>query len=141
MAIEKEEPRLYSRGYRMRAPVEEVAPQHERVHQLLIRWGCWASSRAAKRSLASIESLYTRGGGTPASTAPIAADRTILAVERALIGMPDEHEKTLRRLYVYRMTPLAICKMMRPPLRYEAWPGHIFLCRAMTINRMRFNER
>ena len=134
------EVRLYSRGYSMRAPVDEIAPQHEQVHALLCRWGAWASTRSsAGRSLASVEGLYRRAGTAPA-TAPLAADKAILAVERALIGMPNEQETTLRRLYVYRMTPLAICKMMRPPLRYEAWPGHVFVCRAMVINRIRFNE-
>lgn len=136
---EEEQIRLYSRGYRLRAPVDEIAPQHEPVHALLCRWGSWASARRAGRTLASVEGLYTKAG-TPAATAPLAADKSILAVERALVGMPGEHEATIRRLYVYRMTPLAICKMMRPPLRYEAWTGHIFTCRCMVINRLRFNE-
>ena len=138
LAMKKEEePRRYSRGYRMRTPVDEVAPQHRQVHELLTRWGIWANSRASRGGLASIEGLYSRGGLPPA-TAPLSADRQILACERAVIRLPEVNRATVRRLYVYRLSALTICQFAR--LRYEAWPEHIATCRAMVVNLLRFAE-
>jgi hypothetical protein len=135
----EEEPRLYSRGYRMRTPVDEVAPQHRQVHELLTRWGAWCRVRGARRGLLSVEGLYTTAG-MPPSTAPLSSDPQIMRVERAVLRLPLPHLRTLRWLYVSLWTPLTICKALRPPLRYEAWPAHIATCRSMVINRMRFQD-
>ena len=70
MASPEEEKLLWSRGYSMRVPVDVVEPQHARVHELLIRWGTWANSRAARPGLASVEGLYGKAG-TPPATAPL----------------------------------------------------------------------
>jgi hypothetical protein len=131
---EVEAVRLYSRGYRERTPVDEVKPQHRRVHELLIRWGIWAGARVRNRSLASVEGLYTKAG-TPASTAPLAADPQIMEVERAVIRLPNAHLLTMRLLYVNRWAPLSICQRVR--MRYEAWPEHVSCCRSMVVNLLR----
>lgn len=134
MAATKVEVTLYSRGYRARTPVDEVDPDQAYLHERLIRWGLWACSKAQGRGLASIEGLYNKAG-TPPSTAPLSADPAIMAVERAVTRMPKEHRDTMRRLYVYRMTPTSICQMVR--MRYEAWPAWVRVCRAMVGNLLR----
>jgi hypothetical protein len=136
MAIDEPDdpPRLYSKGFRMRTPVDDVAPQHVGVHGLLIRWGRWVSQRGKKSSLPSF-SLYSGTGGTPPSTAPMAADIQLVAVERSVLRMPMQHADTVRMLYVRRLTANSICQAMR--MRYEAWPDWSFSCRAMVVNRLR----
>ena len=131
---EDEQPRLYSKGFRMRTPVDEVAPQHEALHGLLIRWGRWVSQRGKNSSLPSLP-LYSGTGGTPASTAPMAADLQLVAVERAVLRMPMQHADTVRMLYVRRLTANSICQALR--MRYEAWPDWAFSCRAMVRNLLR----
>lgn len=137
MAATKEEVTLYSRGYRNRTPVDEILPQHLRVHELLVRWGMWSGARSRTRSLASIESLYTKAG-TPASTAPLSADIVIMDVERAVIKLPQEpdpYRLIIVLLYVRRYAPVSICQTVR--LRYEAWPERIATCRSMVVNLLR----
>jgi DNA-directed RNA polymerase specialized sigma24 family protein len=133
MAAEKEEPRLYSRGYSERTPIDEIAPQHEEVHSLLVRWGGWVAKKHGKRSLASIEGLYSKS--TPPSTAPEASDSGLMDVERAVLRMPKDHRKTVVLLYVRRFTPTSICSVLH--LRYEGWPAWAFACRAMVRNLLR----
>ena len=132
---EEEEKLLWSRGYSMRVPVDVVEPQHARVHELLIRWGTWANSRAARPGLASVEGLYTKAG-TPPATAPLSADHQVIACERAVIRMPKLLRDTVRRLYVFRLSPLTVCQYAR--IRYEAWPRHVAICRSMVVNLLRF---
>lgn len=131
-----EAPRLYSKGFSMRTPVDEVAPQHEALHGLLIRWGRWVSQPRGKgSSVVSANSLYSGSGGTPPSTAPMSADQQLIAVERAVLRMPAQHADTVRMLYVRRLTANSICQAMR--LRYESWPAWSFSCRAMVRNLLR----
>jgi len=135
MAGEEEQPRLYSKGFSDRVPVDVIAPKHFVVHSQLVRWGTWSWSRGRGSSLASAESLYSGKGGTPPSTAPMAADPQIMAVERALIRMPMQHADTLRMLYAQRLTPGSICKALH--LRYEGWGSWIFMARCMVVNLLR----
>jgi hypothetical protein len=137
-----------------RTPVDVVAPQHQAIHALLIRWGLWAVNRAKGRSLASIESLYTKER-TSSSTAPLSADPMLMAVERAMISLPEEARATLVWIYADRLAPISICSALgelrrskfrrgeKPPrwavmgLRYEGWSAWAFLCRSMVVNRLR----
>jgi hypothetical protein len=135
MSARDEAVRLYSRGYRDRAPVDEILPQHRAVHAHLIRWGMWAGGRHRGRSLASVERLYRRESNTPASTAPLSADPQIMEMECAVIRLPAAHLLTVRLLYVNRWAPVSICQRSR--MRYEAWPAHIATCRAMVVNLLR----
>lgn len=109
-----------------------MAPGQENLHAWLIRWGRWQSTRRASNALASIEGLYNKAGSPP-STAPMASDPTLMAIEVAVIRMFIQHRDTLRMFYVYRWTPHTVCRAIkpRPGLRYEAWPAWIFSCRAM----------
>jgi len=133
---EDEGPRLHSRGYVDRVPLDVIAEQHLGVHALLIRWGLWSGSRGSA-SLASVEVFSTGKGGTPASTAPMSADPQIMAVERAVLRMPTQHRSTVRMLYVQRLTVLSICKAMH--LRYEGWEPWIYTARCMVVNLLRRN--
>lgn len=135
MAAEEEEtpirPRLQDR-----IPVDEVAPQHAEIHALLVRWGRWNWTRKGGTALASAESLYCKVT-TPPSTAPMASDPALMALERVVIRMPAQHGITVRKLYIFRWTPYTICSFVRPRLRYEAWPAWVFSCRAMVVNLLR----
>lgn len=136
MAAQKEEETRRPRR-QDRIPVDVVSEDHNALHALLCRWGRWQGERSYRGStLASVESLYEKVS-TPPSTAPMAADPMLMAVERAVIGMPKAHRETIRDLYVYRWTPYTICSAIRPRLRYEAWPAWIRICRCMVANRMR----
>jgi hypothetical protein len=162
---EEEKPRLYSKGFKDRVPVDEVAPQHMVAHRLLIRWGLWCNSRSSGSSLASAEALYSGKGMMPPSTAPLGADPAVMAVERAMIRMPMEYcllsippiihklhlplkrknmpkrigasGLPLKLLYAWRWSPTAICAALVPRVRPEEWTGHIHKRRAMVINLMR----
>lgn len=133
---DEELPRLYSKGYEMRVPVEEVAPEHAKVHELLVRWGRWAGSRGRRVGLVSIEAFYTKGG-TPPATAPLGADPLLMEVERAVLRMPSAHRNTIRMIYVYRWSPSTVCGAVKPRLRYEAWPEWARTCRCMVVNLLR----
>ena len=128
MTEEKQEPRLYSRGYADRTPVDEIAPGQLKAHAWLIRWGRWQSESKGRAGLASVEGLYNKVGSPP-STAPMASDPVLMAIERAVIKMPEQHRRTLGLLYVRRFTPYTVCRDLG--LRYECWPAWAFACRAM----------
>jgi hypothetical protein len=132
---EEEKPRLYSKGFKDRVPVDEVAPQHMVAHGLLIRWGLWCNSRSSGSSLASAEALYSGKGMLPPATAPLGADPQVMLVERCVIRMPMQHGDTLGMLYVRRLSPSSICRAMN--LQFERWPKWIFDARCMLVNLMR----
>lgn len=138
MTEEKEEPRLYSRGWKpneLLAPADDViAPEHAKAHELLIRWGLWARKRAPSTSLASLEGLYNRAG-TPAATAPLAADPRIAAVELAVIGVPlPTHRRLLLMMYVLRMSNYTICRACK--LLFQTYPQETYLARQMVVSRL-----
>lgn len=126
----EDEPRLYSKGFQDRVPVDEVAPGQLTAHAWFIRWGRWQGTRPSSPGLASIEGLYVKAG-TPPSTAPMASDPTLMAIEVVVLDMPIPHRDTMCMLYVRRLTPYTICRSLKPGLRYESWPNWIFSCRAM----------
>ena len=146
-----EAPRLYSRAQRV--PVDVVAPQHEDVHADLERWGRWNRERMRSRGCASAESVYERTR-TPGATIE-EIDLRSVAIEKAIIGMPEDCRKTLRWYYFdagYLCLKAArnrrpgmpcptiaqiICWMLT--LRYEAFPQWMFTCRAMVVNLLRRN--
>lgn len=133
---EEEKPWKAQWRWRDRTPVDEVSPQHEAVHALLIRWGLWNSGRSRGNKLASAESLYCKVAMAP-STAPLGSDPSLMAVERAVIRMPLPHRRTMCMLYVYRWTPHTVCRQIRPGLRFEAWAEWVHTCRCMVWNLLR----
>jgi hypothetical protein len=133
MTEEEESPRLYSRGYIFRAPTDEIAPEHLKVHELLVRWGLWVRRRSESSSLASIEGLYTKAG-TPAATAPLSADPKLAAIELAVAGiMLLQHRRLLIMLYVFRQSGYTICRAIK--LRFEAYPQETHRARELVIQR------
>jgi hypothetical protein len=114
--------------------VDEVAPQHVPIHGRLLRWGIWNRTRRNNAGLASIEGLYTKCG-TPASTAPMAADPDLVAIERAVLHLPMQHMDAIRRLYVKNESPFTVCRVLH--MRYEAFPEFMFTARAMVVNLLR----
>jgi hypothetical protein len=119
-----------------RIPVDVVAPGQENLHAWLIRWGRWQNTRPASHTLASVEGLYNKVG-TPPSTAPMASDPTLMAIEVAVVGMLTPHRDTLQMFYIKRFTPYTICRAIkpRPGLRYESWAAWIFSCRSSVHQR------
>ena len=136
LAEEEQLPRLYSKGFKDRTPVDEIPLRQIPVHELLIKWGRWAGQRAKRMGLLSIEGRYTKGD-TPPATAPLSADLLLIDVECAVLRMQKAHRDTLRMLYVYRWSPCSICGALRPRLRYEAWPEWALDCRAMVVNLLK----
>lgn len=130
----EDEPRLYSRGYRDNVVSDQVSPQQQRVHEILVRWGAWGRRRAASSSLASIERLYTKGD-SPASTAPLTGDPLIMATERAVLGLPILHRRWLYMVYVARWTSHTACKALR--LHRDSYGEFSYSARAMVANRLR----
>lgn len=118
---------------KIRAPVDEIAPEHQGVDRICRRWGTWNRRRAGGSSLASAESLYTKYG-TPPSTAPLDADPEIMAVELAVIRMVSNevmqyHGQTVILLYVKNYSPFTICRALK--VRYEDFPRWTWTAREM----------
>ena len=124
------------RVWKVRAPIDEIATQHQDLHERLVRWGDWNTARRPYSSLSSMQGLYARGGreATPASTAP-PPDLPSIAIERAVIRMPKLYRDMLRMLYVQRFSAFTICRTLR--IRYEAFPVWTFTARAMVSNLLR----
>ena len=134
-AIEEEEtegPRLYSR--QPRAPSDVIAPQHRDIHAELERWGMWNADRYKANSCFSVESRY-REQLPPATGQGV--DPRMVALERAVLGLPAKHRDTVRMFYVARQDARTICRVF--VLRYEAFPSWMFWCRAMVLNILRRN--
>jgi hypothetical protein len=133
---EKEEkPRLWSRGFKIRAPLDEVAPEHAKVHELCVRWGLWVRRRSPSTSLASIEGLYSKGG-TPPATAPLSADPALAAVEMSVQRiMLFQHRRLVIMLYILRCSGYTICRAIRLP--FEAYPGETYRARSMVQSGVR----
>lgn len=132
---EKEKPRLYSRGWKpnqLLAPADDViAPEHAKVHDLLIRWGLWARKRAPSASLASLEGLYTKAG-TPPATAPLAADPRVAAVELAVVGVAHPvYKRLLLMMYVFRMSNYTICRACK--FKFTAYPQETYQARQLLV--------
>jgi hypothetical protein len=141
MVEQKEEPRLYSKGWKPRnllTPADDVImPAHEKVHELLIRWGLWARRRAPSTSLASLEGLYNKAGSPP-STAPLSADPRIAAVELAVIGIPlSLHRRLLLMMYVLRQSNYTICRACKFP--FKGYPAETFRARQMVVERLPYS--
>lgn len=133
MSMSTDELRLYSRRYTNDIATDVIAPEHAPVHVRLSRWGSWARRRSTGRSLASVEGLYSRGGGSPASTAPIGADQEIVDVELAVARVPDMRQRsTVIRLYVFSFAPHTICvRMLR--IQPAAWAEWVYGCRKAVL--------
>jgi hypothetical protein len=128
--------RLYSRRYTDDVATDVIAPEHIALHGRLGRWGSWARRRSTGRSLASVEGLYSRGGGSPASTAPLGADLETVEMELAVIRVPDVRQRTtVIRLYVFSLAPHTICvRMLR--LKPAQWPAWIHGCREAVLSNL-----
>lgn len=126
-----DEPRLYSKP--VRVPVDIVAPQHEDIHADLEKWGRWNRERMRSRSCASAESVYERTR-TPSATVE-EVDLRSVAIEKAVLRMPEQQRDTTRLFYVQGVSPNGICRMFS--LRYEAFPQWMFTCRSMVLNLLR----
>ena len=131
MAIEEEkELRLYSK--QPRCPADVIAPQHRDIHAELERWGAWNAERYKASSSGSVESRY-REQLPPATGHGV--DPRLIALERAVLGLPAKHRDSVRMFYVAREDARTICRVFF--LRYEAFPSWMFLCRAMVLNILR----
>jgi hypothetical protein len=132
MSEEEESPRLYSRGYNLRAPTDEIAPEHLKVHELLVRWGFWVRRRSSDgASLASIEGLYRK---TPPATAALAPDPVLVVIEGAVAGiMLAQHRRLIVMLYVFRQGGYTICRAVK--LRFENYPQETHRARELVIQR------
>jgi DNA-directed RNA polymerase specialized sigma24 family protein len=130
-ALAADEPRLYSRPARV--PVDVVEPQHEDIHAELEKWGRWNRERSRARGCASAESVYERTR-TPGSTVE-EVDLRSVAIEKAVLRMPEQQRDTTRLFYVQGVSPHGICRVFT--LRYESFQGWMFTCRAMVLNLLR----
>jgi hypothetical protein len=125
----EEQPRLWSKGYNVRAPVDEIIAEHALIHALLIRWGLWVRRRSPSTSLASIEGLYSKAP-TPPATAPLSADSRLCAVElvvRDIVFL--QHRRLLIMLYVFRCSGYTVCRAIKLP--FEAYAGETARARGM----------
>jgi DNA-directed RNA polymerase specialized sigma24 family protein len=128
--------RLYSRGHRDHVPLTDIPPQHARLHEELIVWGRWNSSRRYRLALASLEGRYTKLGSPP-TTAPLSEQTPSYCVEleRAVLRLPSKPRRAVRLLYVARYSPSSICAaLFIRPQRYSAFM-HVVRCMISNIRR------
>lgn len=124
---------LYSK--QPRVPVDVIAPQHIDIHSDLERWGMWNRLRYEPATCASMEKLYTKGGDTtPPATAHPTNPRN-LELDRAVRHMSmavPQHAETIKHFYVYRRTPIVICRLV--VVHWKDFALWMFDCRSMVTN-------
>jgi|SRR3990167_271671 len=128
MEEEKEPPRLYTNA--PRCPTDAIAPQHQNIHAELERWGSWNAERYRAGASGLVERYREQTAKGMDSVDP-----RLIALERAVLGLPEEYRDTVRMFYVTREDARTICRIFA--LRYEAFPSWMFLCRAMVVNLLR----
>lgn len=64
---------------------------------------------------------------------PVAKD--MLAIDRAIVGLPVMYLEIVRLHYFYRLAPRS--SMKRLTIHVGAWDSHLHRARQMVINRMR----
>jgi hypothetical protein len=89
-------------------PVDEVAPEHEDIHADLETWGRWnRDRRRVRRECGSVEHQH-RSTGYRSYNDPMPEDFVVLlapnprnlAIDRAVLEVPDGHQQALKLHYV-----------------------------------------
>jgi len=124
-------------------PADAIAPQHQVIHGWLEDWGRWSREKRSRLACGSAEGRYLprRPQGEvweyepPRASLPQVPNLQNLAVDRAVLRLPEQHRKAVKMFYVERRDPRAICRVL--VLRWAAFPEFINTCRAMVLNLMR----
>ena len=137
-----EEPRMYSRTRPL--PVDVVDPDHTAIHSDLEAWGRWNRDRGHKMLCGSAEGNYRApwrqwSYPTTAEMMPrnLRNPRNV-AVDRAVLHLPEQHRETVRRYYVFQQVPELIAR--KANIRYIDFGRWMRDCRCMVLNQLRRAE-
>lgn len=124
-------------------PIDDVAPEHADVHADLAAWGRWSLDRRSGVRCGSAESGYRSNWRswhypTAQEMMPSLPNPRAREVDRAVLGLPDQHRQTVRLYYVFNARPEVICR--RVVIRQTDFGRWMRDCRCMVLNRLRFND-
>jgi|SRR5688500_18954833 hypothetical protein len=105
--------------------VDMIAPGHEEVHSLLLRWGRWNAAHYAPQTALSVEGRYREPGARAAPT----VDPVFAAVEVTVLRLPRRHRDAVRAYYCTNSSPSFIVKLIG--IRAKQFAGFMFECREL----------
>ena len=123
--------------------MDRVSEKHRQIHEDLESWGRWSRERRTRMACGSAEGRYLprRPQGEvweyepPRASLPQVPNLYNLAVDRAVLRLPERHRKAVKMFYVERRDPRALCRALA--LRWAAFPELMATCRDMVLNLMR----
>lgn len=124
-------------------PVDVIALQHQAIHRWLEDWGRWSREKRSRLKCGSAEGSYRarRPQGEiweyepPRATLPVIPNPQNLAVDRAVLRLPEQHRAAVKMFYVEGRPPRVMCRALH--LHWAGFEAWMFACRAMVLNQLR----
>lgn len=123
-------------------PVDVVDDDQAEIHADLETWGRWSLERRSGVRCGSAENGYRSGWRSwhyPSAEEmmPSIPNPRARAVDRAVLGLPDQHRTAIRLYYVFKARPEVICRQV--VIRHQDFGRWMRDCRCMVLNRLRFD--
>ncbi len=123
--------------------VDVVHDDQRGIHAELEAWGRWSIDSRGRVKCGSAEKSYENRSGYRSFNYP-SVDEMMPAlpnprmrqIDRAVLGLPEQHRNTCRYYYVLGLRPEVICR--RVVIRHADFGRWMRDCRAMVANRLRF---
>jgi DNA-directed RNA polymerase specialized sigma24 family protein len=121
---------------------DQVPAEHAKIDADLDAWGRWSQRRRGgfNSACGSAEGNYRAPwrqwhDPTAEEMMPRPDVRDMLAIDRAIVGLPLQYLELIRCHYFYRLAPRK--SRLRLAIAVGAWDEHLFRARQMVINRMK----
>lgn len=121
---------------------QPIPPEHAEIDAQLDQWGRWSQRRRGgwKSACGSAEGHYRAPWRqwhypTTEEMMPPANAREMLAIDRAIVRLPQPYLQLVRDHYHARLTPRKIRR--RLGIHVSVWHEHLYRARQMVINILR----
>lgn len=121
--------------------LSEIPVEHQQIDADLNAWGRWSSSKrnGYKSACGSAEGNYSAPWRqwhypTAEEMMPRMPLADMLAIDRAILGLPHMYLNLVRCHYAYRLAPRKT--RQRLGIHVDAWDGHLQRARQMVLNRL-----
>ena len=125
---------------------ECIPLEHQQIDADLNAWGRWSQRRRGgfNSSCGSAEGNYRAPWRqwhypTVEEMMPQPVARDMLAIDRAIIGVPQPYLDLIRCHYFYRLAPRKTQR--RLGIHFDAWGDHLHRGRQMVLNRLRLDAK
>lgn len=125
---------------------DEIPPEHQQIDADLNAWGRWSSSKRSgyKSACGSAEGNYNAPWRqwhypTAEEMMPRMPLADMLAIDRAILGLPHMYLNLVRCHYAFRLQPRKT--RLRLAIAQDAWDEHLHRARQMVLNRLRSREK